>query len=137
MNKLLVAIVASIFIPGVGVAASNPTDVEAETVGPQDSVGTSGTSPTKNLIRKQEGEEAERSGEQGHASEGNSAVPGTFESGQATDVRRSAAPAEGADSSSGSTNGLETDGSQRGAASSGGDAASKKDAEGKARRKDC
>lgn len=48
------------FAQAPGGSASRPTQVDAEATGPQDSVGTSGESPTKSMIMKDDKKNAER-----------------------------------------------------------------------------
>lgn len=88
MNKLLAALCASLLSCGLASAqnlgtASNPTQTEAEVVGPQDSIGASGSSPTKSMIHESN---KRREGAEGDAS--TRPAPGTFESSVATDVHK-------------------------------------------------
>ncbi|WP_151638493.1 hypothetical protein [Noviherbaspirillum aerium] len=61
MSRLLIALVVSLSASAHAAAqitslvssnATSSTEVEANAVGPQDSVGTSGTSPTKNMMKR-------------------------------------------------------------------------------------
>lgn len=94
MNKLLAALFASMVTSGLASAqtatigdagtANNPTQTEAEVAGPQDSIGTSGSSPTKTMIyESNQGDE--------NALDNDASLrpaPGTFESSVATDVHK-------------------------------------------------
>jgi hypothetical protein len=48
----ILAAAGTAYAQGTGSGASNPTRVEAEATGPQDSIGTAGESPTKSMIDK-------------------------------------------------------------------------------------
>ncbi|GIZ52737.1 hypothetical protein [Noviherbaspirillum aridicola] len=56
----ILATAGTAFAQVPGGSASDPTKVEAEAVGPQDSIGTSGESPTKSMIQKGDRKDAQR-----------------------------------------------------------------------------
>lgn len=95
MRKLLTALLLPISVAGHAVAqnatlgaktASEPTEVDAKATGPQDSIGTSGTSPTKSLMQRRNEDSSGSSGTTSNNS-GNIA-PGSFRAGHATDVHK-------------------------------------------------
>lgn len=57
------------FAQGAGGGASNPTKVDAETTGPQDSIGSAGESPTKSMIDRSDRKNAKGRDESGARSE--------------------------------------------------------------------
>ncbi len=91
MHGILIMLLATIWTAGIAAAqtsgragdtASKHTEVEANVVGPQDSIGTAGSSPTKSMLQKRREADSKSSGTSGDSSR--RAAPGTFKAPAAT-----------------------------------------------------